>query len=315
MAAGGSKVAIYGAIIANFLIAISKFIAAFFTSSSAMLSEGIHSLIDTSNGMLLLLGIKKSKKVPNKKHPFGHGKEVYFWSFVVAIFIFSLGGGIAIYEGIHHVLEPAEHNPDQVVWSYSVLVLAIVFEGTSLYVAYRQYKKAYPNAEIKNLSESKDATTFAILIEDSAAVVGLFIALIGVFATDMTGNTVYDASASIVIGVLLTFVAYYLARETKGLLIGESVLEEDMDEIITIMNTYSQIEHFGNIHTMHLSPDEILLAMDVNFKDDILVGDLEKIVADIKVKIRAENPFYKFIFIESDGYKGVSSGQSYTEST
>jgi len=305
MAAGGSKVAIYGAIIANFSIAIMKFVAASFTASSAMLSEGIHSLIDTSNGMLLLLGIKKSKKKPNDKHPFGHGKEVYFWSFVVAIFIFSLGGGIAIYEGIQHLLHPAEVNPEHVKWSYGVLIFAILFEGISLYIAYRLFRKTYPEARLMRLSESKDAASFAILLEDSAAVLGLIIALIGVFLTDYTGNAKFDAGASIVIGVLLTGVAYFLARETKGLLIGESVLPKDMEGIKDVLNGYKEIEQYGNIHTMHLSPDEILLAMDVNFVDDLRVGELEGIVAEIKGKIREQNPFFKFIFIEADNYTGT----------
>ncbi len=313
MAVGGSKTAIYGAIIANFAIAIAKFVAAFFTSSSAMLSEGIHSLIDTSNGMLLLLGIKKSKRLPDKEHPFGYGKEVYFWSFVVAIFVFSLGGGVAIYEGIHHLIEPTVPNSENVIWSYSVLILAIVFEGTSLIIAYKQYKKAYPSAKIRNIAESKDATTFAILMEDSAAVIGLFIALFGVFLTDMTQNPVFDASASIVIGVLLTFVAYFLARETKGLLIGESVLTKDLEKIKTVIDEYDNVEYYGNIHTMHLSPDEVLLAMDINFKDSITVGELEEIIAEIKSKIRALNPFYKYIFLETDGYTGKVDGRRFID--
>jgi len=311
MAAGGSKIAIYGAIVANFCIAIAKFVAASFTGSSAMMSEGIHSLIDTSNGMLLLLGIKKSKKKPNKKHPFGYGKEVYFWSFIVAIFIFSLGGGIAIYEGIHHLIEPADVKPEHVKWSYGVLIFAILFDGASLLIAYKQWKKAYPEAKLTRLAESKDAATFAILLEDSAAVIGLIIALIGVMLTHYTGNSRFDAGASIVIGVVLTGVAYFLARETKGLLIGESVLPKDMDGIKSVLDQYKEIEQYGNIHTMHLSPDEILLAMDVNFIDDLRVGDLEVIVSEIKEKIRAKNPYFKFIFIEADNYTGTIEAKSF----
>ena len=218
--AGESKIAIYGAIVANFLIAASKFTAAFFTGSSAMLAEGIHSVIDTGNGFLLLLGIKKSKKPADDTHPFGYGKEVYFWSFVVSVMIFALGGGFAIYEGIHALEDPAV--VEDPVWNYAVLGAAILFEGTSLVIAIRTFNKTHPSGGLLgNIIKSKDPTNFAVIIEDSAAVAGLLIAMLGVFLSQQLENPYMDGAASVVIGALLLSVSVFLARETKGLLLGE----------------------------------------------------------------------------------------------
>jgi len=181
MSTQGSKLSIFAAIAANVLIAIMKFIASFFTGSSAMLSEGIHSLIDTVNGLLLLFGISQSRKGPDKLHPFGHGKEIYFWSFIVSILVFSLGGGAAIYEGIHRILHPvSEANNTNILWNYGVLIGAVVFEGASLIIALKEFRKIHPTGYKSALEESKDAASVAVIIENGAAVVGLFIALIGI---------------------------------------------------------------------------------------------------------------------------------------
>ncbi len=219
--AGKSKISIYGAITANVLIAISKFLAAFFTGSSAMLAEGIHSVIDTGNGLLLLLGISRSSRTADESHPFGYGKEIYFWSFVVSILIFSLGGGFAIYEGVHTLGNPEDiENP---VWNYSVLGAAMVFEGTSLIIAIREFRKSNPSGGlVSNIIKSKDPANFAVIIEDSAAVAGLLIALLGVFLSVQLENPYLDGVASLLIGAVLLGVATFLARETKNLLLGES---------------------------------------------------------------------------------------------
>ena len=226
MAAGGSNIAIYSAIGANILIAISKFIAAFFTGSSAMLAEGIHSLVDTGNGLLLLLGINRSKQAPDKMHPFGYGKEVYFWSFVVSILVFSLGGGFALYEGIHALQDP--HLIEDPTWNYVVLFAALVFEGTALYLSLKTFNKSRAGSGnlISSIIRSKDAATFAVIIEDSAAVAGLAIALLGVFLSQQLQNPYLDGTASVLIGILLLVVATFLARESKGLLLGESARPE-----------------------------------------------------------------------------------------
>jgi cation diffusion facilitator family transporter len=304
MATGGSKFVIFASIAANLLIAIMKFIASAFTGSSAMLSEGIHSVIDTSNGLLLLFGIKQSKKAPDKLHPFGHGKEIYFWSFIVSILVFSLGGGVAIYEGIHKLLYPSgEMDHSNVIWNYGVLLGAVVFEGASLIIALKDFRKVHPTGFKSALEESKDAASVAIIIENGAAVVGLVIALIGVTLAFYLNDPVYDAMASILIGILLVYVAYFMAKETKHLLIGETASDNDLKMINNILDDYKQIEFFGNIRTMHLGPDEVMTGMEVNFKDNIPVGELEKIVKDIKEKIRKNNPKFTHIYVESDSIR------------
>ncbi|HHB79915.1 MAG TPA: cation transporter [Saprospiraceae bacterium] len=301
MSASGSKLTIFASIAANLGIAILKFIASFFTGSAAMLSEGIHSVIDTTNGLLLLLGIKRSKKGPDHLHPFGHGKEVYFWSFIVAIFIFALGGGMAMYEGIKHIIHP-KGAPDHsnVIWSYGVLIGAMIFEGGSLWVAWKQFRKVYPTGFKSALEDSKDAATLAVIIENAAAMIGLVIALIGVTLTFVLDDAIYDAIASIAIGLLLTYVAYFMASETRHLLIGETVTDKDLKMIHDILDDYSEIEFFGNIRTMHLGPDEVMLGVEVNFKDNLTIAQVEPIVMDIKQRIVAKDEKFKHIYIESN---------------
>ncbi|HFS66754.1 MAG TPA: cation diffusion facilitator family transporter [Flavobacteriia bacterium] len=300
MATEGSTLSVIGAIIANLLIAILKFIAATFTGSSAMLSEGIHSIIDTTNGLLLLLGIKRSKKGANKIHPFGQGKEVYFWSFVVAILIFALGGGLAIYEGVKHLNHPKVLDNSNIIWNYAVIIGAIIFEGASLLYAMKQFRKKYPTGFTSALEESKDAASMAIIIEETAAMIGLLIALVGVTLTHFTHNPIYDAISSIAIGVLLIAVAGFLAKETQDLLIGESISNKDLKMIKEILSSYDELEFFGNIKSMHLGPEEVLLALEVNFKDNITLHQLEETIADIKNKIRKIDSKFKYIYIESN---------------
>ncbi len=302
-AAGGSKIAIYGAIAGNFLVAVMKFVASFFTGSSAMLSEGIHSLIDTSNGLLLLYGIKQSKQKPDVHHPFGYGKEIYFWSFVVAIFIFAMGGGVAIYEGILHVMHPVAQDESMMNWNYGVLIGAIFIESATFYVAYRQFRKAHQQGIITSIRKSKDAATFAVLIEDAAAVTGLLFALIGVGLAHYTGNPVYDGAASIAIGLLLTSVSFFLARETKALLIGESATEEDIKLVEEVINKYPIIKDFRNIKTMHMGPDEILLALEVDFIDSISSVEVEACIGEIDDVLKERNPKFNKIYIEANNFK------------
>ncbi len=304
MAASGSKLTIFASIAANLGIAVLKFIASFFTGSAAMLSEGIHSVIDTTNGLLLLLGIKRSKKGPDELHPFGHGKEIYFWSFIVAIFIFALGGGMAMYEGIKHLLHP-QGPPDhsKVAWNYGVLIGAMFFEGASLWVAWKQFRKVNPTGFRSALVESKDAATLAVIIENAAAMIGLVIALIGVTLTFVLDDSVYDALASIAIGVLLSYVAYFMAQETRHLLIGETVSDADLKMIRDVLDDYPEIEFFGNIRTMHLGPDEVMVGLEVNFKDDLTIGQVEPIVQDIKKKIVANDEKFEHVYVETNSIK------------
>ena len=306
MAGGGSKLAVFASMAANLGIAVMKFIASFFTGSSAMLSEGIHSLIDTTNGILLLWGMKRSKKKPDKMHPFGHGMEIYFWSFVVSIFVFSLGGGVAIYEGIKHLEESQNHLDTSLkmkYWNFAVLIGSLLFESISLWVGWREFRKSYPKGFISAMSKSKDAVTMAVIIENGAAVAGLLIALAGVSLTYYFHNPVFDAWASILIGVLLSAVALFMAVETKRLLIGESAVEREVVAIENILKQYPELEAFGNIKTMHLAPDEILLGANINFKDDLTVSQIEPVIKEIKEKIMTDNPKIKYIFIETDSIR------------
>ncbi|MCG9972386.1 cation diffusion facilitator family transporter [Christiangramia crocea] len=300
MAAGGSNIAIYGAIGANFLIAISKFVASFFTGSSAMLAEGIHSLVDTGNGLLLLLGIKRSKQKPDKLHPFGYGKEVYFWSFVVSILIFALGGGFAIYEGVHAIQDP--HVIEDPTWNYAVLGAAIIFEGIALYLALKTFNKARSHKSkniIKNIISSKDAATFAVIIEDTAAVTGLVVALLGVFLSQQLNNPYLDGAASIVIGAILLAVATFLARESKGLLLGESAHPEVVDEVERIINSNEYVKDSGLPQTMHFGPDKILLIVEVDLIEDLEFLEAEKIVDDLRNEIMEKRPNIKEVYIQT----------------
>jgi cation diffusion facilitator family transporter len=288
MATGGSKIAIYGAIGANFLISVMKFVAASFTGSAAMISEGIHSLIDTFNGVLLLVGIKRSQKEPNEKHPFGYGKEVYFWSLVVAVLIFGLGGGLALYEGINHIMHPTDTGDVPVVWNFSVLAGAIAF---------REFRKANPTGFVSAIRKSKDAATFAVMVEDTAALVGLVIALIGVSLGHYTGNHMYDGAASIGIGLLLCTVAIFLIYETKGLLVGEGAHADEVFFIQQAVREESVIESFGEIRSMHFGPHDVLLAFNVDFQDHISAAEVEQTIARLKSKIKEQFPKFGKIYI------------------
>ena len=298
MSAGGSKIAIYGAIAANTLIAISKFVASFFTGSSAMLAEGIHSLIDTGNGLLLLLGIKKSKRVADEQHPFGYGKEIYFWSFVVSILIFALGGGFAIYEGVHALQDP--HVIEDPTWNYIVLISAIVFEGTSLIIAVRSFNKSHTTGNIlSRIVKSKDPANFAVIIEDTAAVIGLFIALIGVFLGKTLNNPYMDGGASLLIGVLLLVVATFLAKETKGLLLGESARPELLNSLKAILSEKKYIKDWSFPKTMHFGPDSVLVVIEVDLQDDMDLLAAEKAVEELRSEIQYKHPRITQIFIQT----------------
>ncbi len=296
--AGNSKKAIYGAITANILIAISKFVAAFFTGSSAMLSEGIHSSVDTGNGLLLLLGLKKSKRKPDTEHPFGYGKEIYFWTFVVSILIFALGGGFAIYEGIWTLNHP--EPIDNLIWNYAVLTAALVFEGTSLFIAIRTFKKNRTKSEslLQGIIHSKDASNFAVIIEDTAAVTGLLVALLGVFLSETLQNPYIDGIASMVIGLILLIVAVFLAHESKHLLLGESAQPETIDKIKSMLTENKQVLEIGALRTMHFGPDKVLLVAVVKLTDDLSLQKAEEIVHSLRKKIKETIPEIVQVYIQ-----------------
>lgn len=297
--ASGSKKVIFAALAGNTLIAITKFTAASITGSSAMLSEAIHSLVDTGNQGLLLYGMKKAKKPADKNFPFGHGKEIYFWSFVVAILIFALGGGISVYEGIHHLLHPQPTtNP---LINYLVLGLAIIFEGVAWLFALREFRRTKGNnGYVDAINQTKDPSVLVVLFEDSAAMLGLLVALIGIALTQLTGNVYFDGSASILIGLILIGTAIWLARETKGLLIGESAEPQIVQGIHEIVQENAIIEAVNEILTMHMGPAFILVTMSADFVDSASADTVEEQIAALDLQIKARFPRVKRVFIEAE---------------
>jgi cation diffusion facilitator family transporter len=297
--ASGSKKVILAALAGNTLISITKFGAAAYTGSSAMLSEGIHSLVDTGNQILLLYGIKRASKPADADFPFGYGKEIYFWSFIVAILIFALGGGISIYEGISNLEHPeAISNP---MVNYVVLGLALVFEGAAWLFAFKEFNKVRGKwGYIEAIQRAKDPSIFVVLFEDSAAMLGLLVAFAGVALSQYTGILIFDSIASIIIGLILIGTSIWLAYETKGLLIGESANRSSIKDIRDILATTDSIEHINEVLTMHMGPDYILANISVDFADDKTADEIESVIAKIDRLIKVQNPQIKRIFIEAE---------------
>ena len=310
--ASGSKKVILAALVGNSLISITKFGAAAYTGSSAMLSEGIHSLVDTGNQFLLLYGIKRASKPADADFPFGYGKEIYFWSFIVAILIFALGGGISIYEGISNLKHPeAIRNP---MVNYVVLGLAMVFEGFAWWFAFREFNKVRGKwGYIEAIQRAKDPSIFVVLFEDSAAMLGLVVAFAGVALSQYTGILIFDSIASIIIGLILIGTSIWLAYETKGLLIGESANRSTIQNIRDILRAIDSIEHVNEVLTMHMGPDFILANISVDFNDNKTGKDIETTVAEIDASIKAANPQIKRIFIEAEKRSKNSGEQQSTE--
>jgi cation diffusion facilitator family transporter len=295
---GSAKKTIYAAMVANFAIAIIKFIAASITGSSAMLSEGIHSVVDTGNQLLLLLGLRLSKQPADDGHPFGYGQELYFWTLIVALFIFAIGGGMSIYEGIGHIRHPQPLTDPR--WNYGVLGLAVIFEGYSWNVALQEFLASKREDNFwQAIRASKDPTVFAILFEDTAALIGLFVAFVGVLSGHLLGNIYLDGVASIVIGVILCGVASLLAIESKGLLIGEGATAETVASIKKIINDDPAVENVIKVLTLHFGPQEILLNLEINFVDDLETDELEIAVERLESSIRIQHLEIQNIFIEA----------------
>jgi cation diffusion facilitator family transporter len=295
-----SRIPIYGAIAANVAIAITKFTVAGITGSSAMLSEGIHSGVDTFNGVLLLVGLRLSRRPATEEHPFGHGKELYFWSLIVAVLIFGLGGGISFYEGVQHVREPVPLK--DAGWNYVVLALAFVFEGTSFLVALRQFLKAAGKTPFwEALHRSKDPTTYTVLAEDSAALIGLLIAAVGIALSHRLDMPVLDGVASMLIGVLLAGVAVLLIAESRGLLIGEGIRPETARAIRKLALAHPGVSAVGRILSMYIGPDDVLVTMDLDFAPGVSAADAAAAVAALRGQVRQAYPMIKRLFIEAAG--------------
>ena len=297
-----TKTAIFAAIAGNLAIAATKFVAAMLTGSSAMLAEGIHSLVDTGNGALLLLGLNLSKRPPDEQHPFGHGKELYFWTLIVAILIFAVGGGMSLYEGIQHVNHP---NPlKDSIWNYGVLAVSFVFESISWVFAWRAFRAAPRRGGfMEAIRSSKDPTTYTVLLEDSAALLGIVFAFVGIFLTDRFKNPYYDGAASVAIGLLLAAVAVFLAAETKGLLIGEGLDRRVLDEIDAITKADPSVELHRRPLTMYFGPHEVLLVLDVQFRKGLSAVDITAAVDRIERKIRERYADITRIYIEAEALR------------
>ena len=297
--ATSSKKVIYAALIGNALIAVTKFAASVVTGSSAMLAEGIHSLVDTGNQGLLLLGLHKAKRPPDEKFPFGHGKEVYFWSFVVAILIFALGSGISLYEGVHHIFHPEPvENP---MINYIVLGLALIFEGGAWFFAFKEFSRAKGKwSYLQAVQRGKDPTIFMVLFEDSAAVLGLVVAFLGIWLGQVTGVVYLDGIATVIIGLILGGTAVWLAYETKGLLIGESANKEVVQSIREMARELSGVTHVNEVLTMHMGPEFILVNISVDFQDGVTSEVVEECVAQLDARIKAKHSLVKRVFVEAE---------------
>jgi len=297
MAGHGSKKVIYAALIGNSLISVTKFGAAIATGSSAMLSEAIHSVVDTGNQCLLLYGIKRSKRPPDDAHPFGYGAEIYFWSFVVAILIFGLGAGISFYEGVQKLMQPHPISDPHI--NYIVLSAAMVFEAIAWWIAYKEFGKVRGNFGLfEAVQRSKDPTIFTVLFEDTAAMLGLVAAMIGIACADKLGIVWADGAASVAIGVILAGTAAIMAYETKGLLIGESASQDMRQGVRGIVGRTKDVRHINELRTMHLAPNDILVALSLDFQDNLKAGRVEETIFKLEQDIKARFPDVKRLFIE-----------------
>ncbi len=264
-----------------------------------MLSEGIHSLVDTGNQVLLLHGLKRARKPPDEHFPFGYGKEIYFWSFVVAILIFAVGSGVSIYEGIQRIQAP--HDIKSPFVNYIVLCLALIFESGAWFIAFQEFRKHKGKASLLQAVRSgKDPSLFVVLFEDSAAMLGLLVALFGLIIIDLTGLIIFDGIASLIIGLILGATALWLAIETKGLLIGESADPIVVSDIRRLLSKQPEISHVNEVLTMHLGPEHILVNISANFSDHISADEIEKCIALLDKKIKQKHQQVSKIFIEAE---------------
>jgi cation diffusion facilitator family transporter len=294
------KLPIYAGLVANLVIAATKFIAASASGSSAMVSEGIHSVVDTANEALLLLGIKKSSKPPDAKRPFGYGKELYFWSFIVSLLIFAIGGGLSFYEGITYIRRPeAIKDP---FWNYIVLIVAFVFEGITFILALKAFNKQRGETPFwQAVRRSKDPTTFVVLFEDGAGLLGLLIAFAGVYLGHLYKAPIADGIASIAIGLLLTGISLMLARESRSLLMGETASPTVLEEVMNIAKSDPAIIKVNYPLSMYLGPEEIVLVLEAKFKDGLATSEIVAAINHVRQSIQTKYPRFKRIVIQPIG--------------
>jgi cation diffusion facilitator family transporter len=284
------------ALLANLGIAVSKFAAAAVTGSSAMLTEGVHSVVDSTNQLLLMWGRRAAKRPPDNLHPFGYGRELYFWSFVVAVLVFSLGAGVSVYEGLLHIAHP-EPAVSPII-AYAVLLIAFLLEGWSTLEAYQDFRKAKGDLGwFEAILRSKDPPSFIVLLENGAAMAGIIAAAIGLALSQLTGNPFFDGAASVVIGVILGFTAALLAYESKGLLIGEAADPELVKNLRKLASDMPGVVGVGYVLTVHSSPDQVTVMMNVDFDNDISAGEVERVVCRIEEDARQHWPQVRRLFV------------------
>jgi cation diffusion facilitator family transporter len=293
------NIVLYGALAANLGIGVAKFVAAGITGSSSMLTEGVHSCVDSGNQILLLYGQHRAKRRPDAVHPFGYGRELYFWAFVVAILIFAVGAGVSVYEGYLHILDPEPlSNP---LVNYVVLAIAFALEGSSWFIAMREFAKAKGDTGWwRAIRQSKDPAGFIVLFEDSAALAGLVIAGIGVWASHAFADPRIDGVASIIIGLILGLVAGLLAREAKGLLIGERANPQVVETVRAIIAAQEAVTSVNHVRTIHTAPDAIFVAVSADFVDTLTMGEAETIIEEVEDRLRRAVPLLSSIYIRPE---------------
>jgi cation diffusion facilitator family transporter len=295
-----SKRAVYAALAGNLGIAIAKLMAAIMTSSTAMFAETLHSFSDTFNQILLLIGIKTSTKTATERHPFGYGKEQFFWSFIVATMIFGISGILSLEQGFNSLLgSKLHHHIENVNISYIILSISTVFEGNALRIALTIFKRDIEvrgekigiTTLIKEFQESKDPSILTVLVEDSAALIGIAAAGLGIFFSSLTGNTIYDAISSLVIGSILMAFAFFLAKENKALLIGESISRRDYKKIVQLINELPDVNRIISLRTMHFAPKDVLVTLEVNLVDGLDTDKIESVIDTIEQKVKQAIPY------------------------
>ncbi|TCM22289.1 cation diffusion facilitator family transporter [Novosphingobium sp. PhB165] len=294
-----ANIVLYGALAANLGIAVAKFTAAAISGSSSMLTEGVHSLVDSGNQILLLYGQKRASRPADFSHPFGYGRELYFWAFVVAILIFAVGAGVSIYEGLVHITNP--RRIEDPTLNYIVLAIAFVMEGASWTLAVREFNAGRGDQTWwRAIHRSKDPPGFIVLFEDSAALIGLVIAAIGIWAAIHFDDPRIDGVASVLIGCVLAGVAIVLAREAKGLLIGEAADPVLIGQLRGVLDGHPRIDAVNHIRTIHTSPQAIFVAISADFADDLLMGEAETLIEELEHRMKALSPWITSIYIRPE---------------
>jgi cation diffusion facilitator family transporter len=300
-----SNISIYSALAANVAIAITKFIAGGISGSAAMIAEGVHSLVDSVNELLLLYGIYRSNKERDDLHPFGYGRELYFWSFIVSILILALGAGISFYQGITHLQNPEQ--PRSFTWNYIVLAFSLVFEGSSFLIALREFKKTKGEGTLwEEIKKSKDPTTFVVLFEDGAAVLGLLVVFGCLLTAQLTGDPQWDGIASVGVGLILTAASALLARESRSLLIGEGISARTEREIVALVEKDPAVRSVSRVFSIYQSPEEVLLVLFLSFRPDDTTAELSRHIDTIKNSIRQRYGRIAYIIIEPGSATGDS---------